>query len=56
MINLTSTERVAIMRALAYSILQWDEMIADIEDEERRQIYINAQNKEKQALEKIRKW
>ena len=53
--NLTSTDRIAIMRALNLSITQWDELIINTEDKESKKIYIDIQNEEKQALEKIRK-
>lgn len=54
--NLTSTDRIAIMRALNSSIAQWDELIAYTKDEKRKQLYIDIQNEEKKALEKMREW
>lgn len=54
--NLTSADRIAIMRALNLSITQWDEIIINTEDKESKKLYINTQKEEKQAFEKIAGW
>ena len=54
--NLTLQDRIAIMRALYLSISQWDEIIADTNDEKSKKLYIEIQDEEKKALEKIREW